>query len=78
MAKIQRWSVVRDDAEHELIYTYRKLSRTVTLEIDGQTFKLPRGAREEPFRLGEEQAILRIDRKGKASIQMRDGELSEL
>ena len=77
MARIQRWSVTQGDVTHRLVYTRPFLSRHVTLQIDGEAFRLPRGARQEPFRLGEEQAILRICRNGKAQILTREGVLPE-
>ncbi len=77
MAKIQRWSITLDGVMHHLTYTRPFLSRHVILQIDDEQYKLPRGAREEPFRLGEEQAILRICRNGRAQILTRMGEAEE-
>ncbi len=73
MAKKQRFCITLDGEEHEVIYTRPAFSRHVVIEIDGARYELPRGAREETFRLGDEQAILCIDRKGKASIRTRQG-----
>ena len=73
MAKRQYWEIVLDGQTHRLTYTRRALRATVTLDIDGTRFELPRGEREEPFRLGDEQAILGIDRHGRASIRTRHG-----
>ena len=77
MARIQRFHVLCGDGAHELTYTRPFLSRHVVLEIDGERFELPKGERQEPFRLGDEQAILCIDRNGRASILVREGEVRE-
>ena len=77
MARVQRFSVTCSDATHTLVYRYPRLSRHLTLEIDGEAFKLPKGERQEPFILGGEQAILCIARDGRASITVRDGEVRE-
>lgn len=77
MARVQRFSVTCSDATHTLVYRYPRLSRHLTLEIDGEAFKLPKGERQEPFILGGEQAILCIARNGRASITVRDGEVRE-
>ena len=73
MAKKQYFHITLDGVAHEIIYTRPPFSRRVTVEIDGERYELPRGRREEPFRLGDEQAILCIDRKGRASIRTRQG-----
>lgn len=78
MAKVQRFFISRGDITHELVYTRPCFSRRVVLEIDGERFELPRGERQEPFILGGEQAILRIDRDGRASIFVREGEVREV
>ena len=77
MAKTQHWRVSLADGEHELTYTRYALRSTVTLTIDGECFTLPKGEREEPFRLGDEQAILIIRKNGSAAIRLRDGEITE-
>jgi hypothetical protein len=77
MARVQRFHVVCDDVAHELIYNRPRFSRHVVLEIDGEKFELPKGERQEPFRLGNEQAILCIGRDGRASILVREGEVRE-
>ena len=77
MARIQRFHVLCGDVEHELIYTRPRFSHHVVLEIDGERFELPKGERQEPFRLGEEQAILCIGCDGRASILVRGGEVRE-
>ena len=77
MARVQRFSVTCGDATHTLVYQYKRLSRHLTLEIDGEAFRLPKGERREPFILGGEQAILCIARDGRASITVREGEVRE-
>ena len=77
MAKKQCFTVTLDGVTHTLVYTRSAFWRHVVLEIDGERFELPKGAREEPFRLGDEQAILCIRCDGSAAIRMRDGEIEE-
>lgn len=77
MPRTQRFCVTLDGVTHTLIYTRSAFWRHVVLEIDGERFELPRGEREEPFRLGDEQAILRIKRDGSAAILTRDGEIPQ-
>ena len=78
MAKKQYFLIGPDGEEHLVVYTRAVLSKAVRIEIDGEAFELPRGAREEPFRLGDEQAILSIAKNGKASIRTRYGEAQEV
>lgn len=78
MAKIQRWEIPLDGETHHITYKRRALSRKVCMEIDGESFTLPRTQREEIFRLGDEQAILCVDRKGRATIRLRDGVIEEI
>lgn len=78
MAKKQYFLIELDGAEHRVIYTRSAFSKNVHINIDGEEFELPRGVREEPFRLGDEQAILSIAKNGKASIRTRQGEAKEV
>ena len=78
MAKVQQWNVTQGDVTHRLVYTRSFWSSKVTLQIDDEVFTLPCGARREPFRLGEEQAILHIRRSGKAQILTREGVVPEV
>ncbi len=68
--------------EHTIVYTLSRLTGRMTVTVDGDTYTLPAGlfackaARREPFRLvgadGEaEQAVLVVDKKGKASLLFR-------
>lgn len=78
MAKKQYFLIKLDGAEHRVIYTRSAFSKTIRINIDGEEFELPRGAREEPFRLGDEQAMLSIAKNGKVSIRTRKGEAQEV
>ena len=79
MAKKQKWHILgADGTEHVLTYTYSAFRREVTLTIDGECFLLPKGERQEPFRLGDEQAMLIIHRSGRAAIRTREGEAQEI
>jgi hypothetical protein len=77
MPRTQRFVVTLDGVTHTLIYTRSAFWRHVVLEIDGERYDLPKGAREEPFRLGDEQAILRISNNGDAAIFTREGEVQQ-
>ena len=77
MAKKQTWRVVLDGVAHTLTYTRPTFGSCIVFQLDGDRFELPRGAREEPFRLGDEQAVLCIHRNGKASVRLRDIVLEE-
>ena len=78
MSKIQSWTAEWDGKSYHIRYTRRPFSRQATLEINGEAFPVDKTPpREEIFRLGEEQAILCIDRKGNAAIRLRDGFLPE-
>jgi hypothetical protein len=77
MPRTQRFSVTLDGVTHTLVYTRSAFWRHVVLEIDGEIYELPRGEREEPFRLGDEQAVLRIRKDGSAAIFTREGEIPQ-
>ena len=51
--------------------------KKLVVQIEEQSFELPWGAREEIFRLGDEQAILIVAKNGKISIRLRDGLVPE-
>ena len=78
MAKKQCFLIESDGEQHRVIYTRAAFSNKIVVEIDGEQFTLPRGAREESFRLGDEQAILSIAKNGKASVRTRRGEAQEV
>ena len=75
--KQKNWSVTVDDTTHTVEYTFARLKGKITVTIDGDSFDLPAGflglkvARREIFRLGDEQAILTVDKKGNAELIFR-------
>ena len=80
MAKITTWKITTETAEHTVTYSLNKLTGKMTVTLDGEAFDLSAGflslkaARREPFRIvdGEaEQAVLTVDRKGRASLLFR-------
>ena len=88
MAKITTWRIPTEDAEHTVTYSLNKFTGRMTLTLDGDEFHLSAGflslkaARREPFRIvgadGEaEQAVLVVDKKGKASLIYRAKEVAE-
>jgi hypothetical protein len=77
MPRTQRFLVTQNGVLHTLIYTRSVFWRHVVLEIDGERYELPCGEREEPFRLGDEQAVLCIRKNGSAAILIREGEIKE-
>ncbi|MBR6782453.1 MAG: hypothetical protein IKM33_04575 [Clostridia bacterium] len=82
MAKITTWKITTETAEHTVTYSLNKLTGRMTVTLDGEAFDLSAGflalkaARREPFRIvdaeGEaEQAVLVVDKKGRASLLFR-------
>ena len=82
MAKITTWRISTETAEHTVTYSLNKLTGKMTVTLDGDEFVLSAGflslkaARREPFRIvdgeGEaEQAVLTVDKKGRASLLFR-------
>ena len=75
--KRKTWSVAVDDTTHIVDYTFARLKGKVTVTIDGDSFDLPAGflglkvARREIFRLGDEQAVLVVNKKGEAELIFR-------
>ena len=75
--KQKNWSVTVDDISHTVNYTFARWKGRITVTIDGESFDLPAGflglkaARREIFRLGDEQAILAVDKKGEAELIFR-------
>ena len=68
-------------ATHRVVCTFSRLRGRITVSIDGDAFDLPAGflglcaARREIFRLGAEQAVLAVDRRGHASLILRGNTL---
>ena len=62
---------------HVIECTFSRLRGRLTVSIDGESFTLPAGllglkaARREPFRLGDEQAVLTVDGRGRAGLIFR-------
>ena len=65
------------DQTYSICCTRHRFRKKLTMQIDDQTFELPWGAREEIFRLGDEQAVLIVAKNGKIAIRLRDGLLAE-
>lgn len=75
--KQKTWSVCIDDTTHTVAYAFSPIKGKITVTIDGDSFDLPAGflglkvARREIFRLGDEQAVLAVDKKGNAELIFR-------
>ncbi len=75
--KEKTWTIPTEDATHTVAYTFARLKGKITVTIDGDSFDLPAGflglkaARREIFRLGDEQAVLAVDKKGNAELIFR-------
>lgn len=87
MAKTTTWRIPTEGGEHIITYSLKKLTGRMTVTLDGDEFILPAGflslkaARREPFRIvdgdGEaEQAVLMVDKKGKATLLFRAKEVA--
>ena len=86
MAKIITWRIPVDAPTHTVTYSLHKFMGKMIITLDGDEFVLPAGflslkaARREPFRIvdeeGEaEQAVLVVDKKGRASLLFRAKEV---
>lgn len=89
MAKIITWRIPAEGSapEHVITYALNKFNGRMTVTLDGDEFALSAGflslkaARREPFRIvdgdGEaEQAILAVDKKGRAKLIFRAKEVA--
>lgn len=71
------WEINAEGETHTVTYAFSRLKGKITVTIDGDAFDLPAGflgmhpARREIFRLGDEQAVLVVDGKGKPSLLFR-------
>ncbi len=71
------WHICAEEETHAVSYAFARLKGRITVTIDGDSFDLPAGflglrpARREIFRLGDEQAVLVVDSKGKAQLLFR-------
>ena len=86
MARITTWKITTETADHTVTYSLNKFTGKMIVTLDGEAFDLSAGflslkaARREPFRIvdeeGEaEQAILVVDKKGRASLIFRAKEV---
>ena len=86
MAKVTTWRIPAEAPTHTVIYSLNKFTGKMTVSLDGDEFTLSAGflslkaARREPFRIvdeeGEaEQAVLVVDKKGRASLLFRAKEV---
>ena len=86
MAKTTVWRIPAEEPVHTVTYSLNKFTGKMTVILDGDEFTLSAGflslkaARREPFRImdedGEaEQAILVVDKKGRASLIFRAQEV---
>ncbi len=86
MAKTTTWRIATEDSEHIITYSLNKFTGRMTVTLDGDEFALSAGflslgaARREPFRIvgadGEaEQAVLVVDKRGRASLWFRAKEV---
>ena len=82
MANVTTWRIPAEAPAHTITYSLNKLTGKMTVTLDGDEFTLSAGflslkaARREPFRIvdcdGEaEQAVLTVDKKGRASLLFR-------
>ena len=87
MAKTVTWRIPTEAPTHTVTYSLNKFTGRMTVSLDGDEFTLSVGflslkaARREPFRIvdeeGEaEQAILVVDKKGRASLIFRAKEVA--
>ena len=87
MAKTVTWRIPTEAPTHTVTYSLNKFTGRMTVSLDGDEFTLSAGflslkaARREPFRIvdedGEaEQAILAVDKKGRASLIFRAKEIA--
>ena len=71
------WRVDTEEGIHTVTYAISRLKGRITVSIEGDAFTLPAGllglkaARREIFRLGDEQAVLAVDGKGRAALIFR-------
>ena len=86
MAKTTVWRIPAEEPAHTVTYSLNKFTGKMTVTLDGDEFILSAGflslkaARREPFRIvdeeGEaEQAVLVVDKKGRASLLFRAKEV---
>ncbi len=80
--KVTTWHIQTEDTAHTVSYALNRLTGRMIITVNGDSYTLSAGlfsvkaARREPFRLvgadGEaEQAVLIVDKKGRASLLFR-------
>lgn len=78
----QHWKITAEETVCDIAYSFSRLGG-MTVSIDGEAFKLPAGflglraAKREIFRVGDEQAILAVDGRGRAKLLFRGEEYPE-
>ena len=86
MANVTTWRIPAEAPTHTVTYSLNKFTGKMTVTLDEDEYVLSAGflslkaARREPFRIvdedGEaEQAILAVDKKGRASLIFRAKEV---
>lgn len=75
--KQTHWQVTGSDgAAHTLTVAFSRLKGQVLVTVDGETFALPAGflglsvARREMLLLGEDKALLVLDKAGRAELMV--------
>ena len=75
--KLVTWHIQVDEENHVVTYAFARLKGKITVTIDGDGFDLPAGflglaaSKREIFRLGDEQAVLAVDKNGNAQLLFR-------
>ena len=80
----QKWLVTVESGEVTVEYSYSALSGRTVLCVDGESFAVkgkPFGigcARSEVVMVGGEQAVLDVQKNGRARLICREGEVVEI
>ena len=73
----QTWTVMEDDVTHKVEYLCNPFTGNITVTIDGESFALKSKflffglARREMFRVGDTQALLVVNRGGRAQVLIK-------
>lgn len=79
----QSWTVKSEECESNIEYSYSLLSGKCTLIVDGDKFTVKckplciKVERREVIMICGAQAILDVNKKGKATLCVRDAEVTE-
>ncbi len=69
MAKVQKWYFEDGEDKFTLEIARKAFSRKLTVKVNDDVFVLPKKpARKEVLKLGDTQAMLDIDKKGRATV----------